>query len=102
MANLIEVAKTNEIKPGEGKLIEVEDHEIALFNCEGSYYAIDNTCTHQGGPLCEGDLEGNKVICPWHGAEFDVKTGNVVAPPAEESVKSYRVDVDGDSIKIEI
>lgn len=102
MANLIEVAKTNEIKPGEGKLIEVEDHEIALFNCEGSYYAIDNTCTHQGGPLCEGDLEGNKVICPWHGAEFDVKTGNVVAPPAEESVKSYRVEVDGDSIKIEI
>ncbi len=102
MANLIEVAKINEIKPGEGKLIEVEDHEIALFNCEGSYYAIDNTCTHQGGPLCEGDLEGNKVICPWHGAEFDVKTGNVVAPPAEESVKSYRVDVDGDSIKIEI
>lgn len=102
MANLIEVAKINEIKPGEGKLIEVEDHEIALFNCEGSYYAIDNTCTHQGGPLCEGDLEGNKVICPWHGAEFDVKTGNVVAPPAEESVKSYRVEVDGDSIKIEI
>jgi nitrite reductase/ring-hydroxylating ferredoxin subunit len=102
MANLIEVAKTNEIKPGEGKLIEVEDHEIALFNCDGSYYAIDNTCTHQGGPLCEGDLEGNKVICPWHGAEFDVKTGNVVAPPAEESVKSYRVEVHGDSIKIEI
>jgi len=102
MANLIEVAKTNEIKPGEGKLIEVEGFEIALFNCDGSYYAIDNTCTHQGGPLCEGDLEGDKVICPWHGAEFDVKTGNVLGPPAEESVKSYRVQVDGDSIKIEI
>lgn len=102
MANLIEVAKKNEIKPGEGKLIEAEGHEIALFNCEGSYYAIDNQCTHVGGPLCEGDLEGDKVICPWHGAEFDVKTGNVLGPPAEESVKSYRVQVDGDSIKIEI
>ncbi len=102
MANLIEVAKTNEIIPGEGKLIEVEGHEIALFNCDGSYYAIDNTCTHQGGPLCEGDLEGDKVICPWHGAEFDVKTGKVVGPPAEESVRSYRVQVDGDSIRIEI
>jgi 3-phenylpropionate/trans-cinnamate dioxygenase ferredoxin component len=102
MANLIEVAKTYEIRPGEGKLIEVEGYEIALFNCDGSYYAIDNTCTHQGGPLCEGDLEGDKVICPWHGAEFDVKSGNVLAPPAEASVKSYRVEVDGDSIKIEI
>jgi nitrite reductase/ring-hydroxylating ferredoxin subunit len=102
MANLIEVAKTDEINPGEGKLIEVEGHEIALFNCEGSYYAIDNQCTHVGGPLCEGDLEGDKVICPWHGAEFDVKTGNVLGPPAEESVKSYRVQVDGDSIKIEM
>jgi nitrite reductase/ring-hydroxylating ferredoxin subunit len=102
MANLIEVAKTNEINPGEGKLIEVEGHEIALFNCDGTYYAIDNTCTHQGGPLCEGDLKGDSVICPWHGAEFDVKTGNVLGPPAEESVKSYRVQVDGDSIKIEI
>ena len=102
MANFVEVAKTNEIKPGEGKLIEIDDNKIALFNCEGSYYAIQNTCTHQGGPLCEGDLEGDKVICPWHGAEFDVKTGNVLGPPAEESVKSYRVQVDGDSIKIEI
>ena len=102
MASLIEVAKTNEIEPGAGKLIEIEGHEIALFNCDGSYYAIDNTCTHQGGPLCEGDLEGDKVICPWHGAEFDVKTGNVLGPPAEESVRSYRVEVDRDSIKIEI
>ena len=102
MANLIEVAKTNEIMSGEGKLIEVEGHEIALFNCDGSYYAIDNTCTHQGGPLCEGDLEGDKVICPWHGAEFDVKTGKVVGPPAEESVRSYRVHVEGDSIRIEV
>jgi nitrite reductase/ring-hydroxylating ferredoxin subunit len=102
MANLVEVAKTNEIKPGEGKLIEVDGNEIALFNCDGSYYGIDNQCTHVGGPLCEGDLDGDSVICPWHGAEFDVKTGKVLGPPAEESVKSYRVQVDGDSIKIEI
>lgn len=102
MGNLIEVAKTNDIKPGEGKLIEVEGLEIALFNCDGSFYAIDNQCTHVGGPLCEGDLEGNKVICPWHGAEFDLKTGNALGPPAEESVRTYTVKLDGDSIKIEI
>ncbi|MFQ5786987.1 MAG: Rieske (2Fe-2S) protein [Thermodesulfobacteriota bacterium] len=102
MANLVEVAKTNELEPGQGKLVEVEGKEIALFNCDGSYYAIDNECTHVGGPLCEGDLEGEKVTCPWHGAEFNIKTGEVLALPAEESVKSYRVKVDGDSIKIEV
>ncbi len=102
MGDLIEVAKTNDIEHGTGKPIEVEGREIALFNCEGIYYAIDNQCTHVGGPLCEGELEGHKIICPWHGAEFDVRTGDVLGPPAEESVKSYRVEVDGDSIKIEI
>jgi len=102
MPRMIEVARIDEIEPGHGKLIEINGTEIALFNCDGSYYAIDNQCTHVGGPLCEGNLEGDKVICPWHGAEFDVKTGNVLGPPAEESVKSYRVQVDGDSIKIEI
>ena len=102
MANFIEVAKTNEIESGTGKLIEVGGNEIALFNCDGSYYAIDNQCTHVGGPLCEGDLEGYKVICPWHGAEFDVKTGSVLGPPAEESVKSYKVRVESDSIKVKV
>ena len=102
MANFIEVAKTNEIESGTGKLIEVGGNEIALFNCDGSYYAIDNQCTHVGGPLCEGDLEGYKVTCPWHGAEFDVKTGNVLGPPAEESVKSYKVRVESDSIKVKV
>ncbi len=53
MPNLVEVAKTNELEPGEGKLVEIEGKEIALFNCEGNYYAIDNECTHAGGPLCE-------------------------------------------------
>lgn len=102
MANFIEVAKTNEIESGTGKLIEVGGNEIALFNCDGSYYAIDNQCTHVGGPLCEGDLEGYKVTCPWHGAEFDVKTGSVLGPPAEESVKSYKVRVESDSIKVKV
>ena len=102
MVNLFEVAKIGDLEPGEGKLIELEDKEIALFNCNGVYYAIDNECTHVGGPLCEGEIEGDKVICPWHGAEYDLKTGEVLSPPAQHSVKSYKVIVQGDSIKIEV
>ena len=86
-----------------GELIEVARiGEIALFNCDGEYYAIDNDCTHVGGPLCEGELDGYTVTCPWHGAEFNVRTGEVLAPPAEENVDSYKVHVESYVIKIEI
>jgi nitrite reductase/ring-hydroxylating ferredoxin subunit len=101
MGNLIEVAKTDDLVPGQGMLVEVEGKEIALFNCDGTYYAIDNECTHVGGPLCEGEMEGDVVICPWHGAEFNIKTGEVLCAPAEKPVKSYKVHVEGNRIKIE-
>jgi len=97
-----EVAKFGEIADGEAKLVEVDDKEIALFNSGGKFFAIDNECTHVGGPLCEGELDGRTVTCPWHGAEFDITTGEVLAPPAEENVGCYKVVVDGDSIKIEV
>ena len=102
MGNLVEVAKKDDIEPGQGILVEVEGKEIALFNCDGNYYAIDNECTHVGGPLYEGELEGDTVICPWHGAEFNVKTGEVLGPPAKKGVKTYRVHVEGNSVKIEV
>ena len=102
MGNLVEVAKTDDLKPGQGMLLEVEGKEIALFNCDGNYYAIENECTHVGGPLCEGVLEGETVTCPWHEARFNVRTGEVLGPPAKESVKSYKVHVEGSRIKIEI
>ncbi len=102
MGNLIQVAKTDDLEPGQAMLVEVEGKEIALFNCDGVFYAIENECTHEGGPLCEGDIDGEVVICPWHGAEFNVKTGEVLCPPADNPVKSYKVHLEGNSIKIEI
>jgi len=102
MGNLVEAARLDELEPGQGKLIEVDDKEIALFNCDGEYYAIDNECTHVGGPLCDGEIDGATVTCPWHGAEFDLKSGEVLAPPAEEGVNTYKVHIDGNLIKIEI
>jgi len=96
------VAKTDEIAPGEAKAAEVEGETIAIFNLDGEYYAIDDTCPHALGPLSEGEIEGGVVICPWHASEFDIKTGEVLCPPAAQWVRSYKIHVEGDTIKIEI
>jgi nitrite reductase/ring-hydroxylating ferredoxin subunit len=102
MAGLVKVAKTDEIVPGQGKMIEVGGKKIALFNVEGSFHAIDDTCTHRGGPLSEGSLEGNQVTCPLHGARFDVTTGEVLGPPAPQGVARYNVRVAGTDIEVEV
>lgn len=102
MGSFVKVAKTDEIPPDRGKIVEVGGKKIALFNVEGSFYAIDDTCTHRGGPLSEGSLDGKEVTCPWHGARFDVTTGAVLGPPAPERVARYPVKIDGRDIEVEI
>jgi nitrite reductase/ring-hydroxylating ferredoxin subunit len=102
MAGFVKVAKTDEIAPGQGKMVEVGGKKIALFNVEGSFYAIDDTCTHRGGPLSEGFLDGREVTCPWHGARFDVTTGEMLGPPAPERVARYPVKVEGRDIEVEV
>jgi nitrite reductase/ring-hydroxylating ferredoxin subunit len=102
MAAFVKVAETSEVAPGQAKCVEAEGRTIALFNVEGFFYAIDNTCTHRGGPLCEGELNGDEVTCPWHGAIFDVKTGNVLGPPAPHGVARYPVRVQGSEVEIEV
>jgi nitrite reductase/ring-hydroxylating ferredoxin subunit len=102
MPEFKKVAKTEDIPPGKASMVEVDGKEIALFNVGGSFHAIDNTCTHVGGPLCEGEIEGNEVTCPWHGAMFDVTTGQVLGPPAAGNVIRYNVRVDGSDIEVEV
>lgn len=102
MSEFKKVAKTEDIPAGQASMVEVDGKEIALFNVAGSFHAIDNTCTHVGGPLCEGEIEGNEVTCPWHGAMFDVTTGQVLGPPAASSVSRYNVRVDGSDIEVEV
>src|SRR5690349_13020773 len=77
MSEFVKVARTGDIAPGEGKTVESGGKRIAIFNVDGTLYAIDDTCTHRGGPLSEGVVEGTKVTCPWHGAVFDVTSGTV-------------------------
>ncbi|MBI3324710.1 MAG: non-heme iron oxygenase ferredoxin subunit [Candidatus Omnitrophica bacterium] len=102
MAELVTVAKTSEIGAGQAKAVDVKGQTVAVFNVGGTFYAIEDTCTHVGGPLSEGEVQGTAVTCPWHGAQFDVTSGKVLGPPAAEGVKSYPVRVEGDEIKVEL
>src|SRR5437870_7572607 len=102
MPEFLKIAKVDEVAPGQAKLIEVKGREIALFNIAGSFHAVDNSCTHVGGPLCEGEIDGAEVTCPWHGATFDVTTGAVLGPPAGAPVSRYNVRIEGPDIAVEI
>ena len=101
MAELTRVATTDAVTPGSGTVAEVNGKSLAVFNVEGSYFVIDNTCVHRGGPLGEGDLEGEVVTCPWHGWEYNVKTGACINNPSS-CVKAYPVVVEGSEIKAEL
>jgi len=102
MAKTVKVAQSSDLAPGSGTVVEADGHTIALFNVAGNFYAIDNTCTHVGGPLGEGMLSGETVECPWHGAQFNVKTGAVTGPPARNNVRSFPVKVEGNDIFVEL
>ena len=102
MAEFIKVAVTGDIPPNQGKQVEVREKKIALFKLEGKYYAIDNTCPHRGGPLSEGELQGDEITCPWHGAKFKVTSGDVLSPPASQGVKCFPVRVTGNDLEVEI
>jgi nitrite reductase/ring-hydroxylating ferredoxin subunit len=102
MSKLIKVAEAKDLPPGKGAAFQVEGQSIALFNVAGTFYAIDDTCPHSGGPLSEGKVEGEKVTCPWHEADFDLRTGKVLCGPAFEDIRSYKVIVEGNEIKVEV
>lgn len=101
MAEFVRVAGTGDVAPGTGMVAEVNGQAIALFNVDGTYYAIGNTCVHRGGPLGEGELEGETVTCPWHGWEYNVKTGACVTNPSA-AVTTYEVKVEGSEIKVRL
>ncbi len=99
---LVKVATKNDIPPGKAKGVDVAGKFIAVFNVNGQFYAIDDACTHAGGSLCEGSLAGEVVTCPWHGATFNITTGEALSAPAFDAVGSYKVQVEGNDIKIEV
>ena len=101
MPNFVKVATTNDLKPGGTKVVNVDGTDVALFNVDGEFFAINNTCLHKGGPLGEGFLEGEVVSCPWHGWRYNVKTGqNVIFPSAK--VATYAVKIEGDNVLVSL
>lgn len=102
VAGFVKVGTTSELAPGQAKKVQVGGKTIALFNIGGSYHAIDDTCTHRGGPLSEGEVEGDEVTCPWHGAKFKVTSGEVLRPPASTGVSSYHVRVNGSDLEVDL
>jgi NAD(P)H-dependent nitrite reductase small subunit len=101
MPEYVKVATRSEIPAGSGKTVEIGDKPIAVFNCEGSFYAIDDTCPHQGGPLGEGEIDGTVVTCPWHEWRYDLRTGVNTDDPGCK-VTSYPVKVEGDDVLVAV
>ena len=96
----VTVARVGEIPEGGVKIVRVDDQSIAIFNVAGAYYAMDDICTHDGGPLAEGPIEDHVIECPRHGARFDIRTGAVLSLPAVVPVPTYAVRLEGDEIKV--
>lgn len=94
-------AKLSEIAPGTTRRVVVDSMEILLCNVEGKIYAIEDVCTHDGGPLDQGELEGQCVVCPRHGATFDVRSGDALTLPAVLPLMTFRVTVEGDDIYVD-
>jgi len=99
---LYRITTITDLPPGNARGFEIAGRRIAVFNLDGSFHAIDDECTHEGGPLSEGVISSGCVTCPWHGAEFDLRTGKVLTPPAVEDVRSYKVIVSGDDVSVEV
>lgn len=94
------VAKASDIPPERVAVFQVGDHEVAVCNVNGQFYAIDDLCTHDGGSLDQGQLEGEEIECPRHGARFNVTNGDATQLPAFEPVETHEVRVDGDTIHV--
>lgn len=91
MSEWVDVAAVGKLPPGERRIVDVDDVQIAVFNLDGEYYAIEDVCTHDYAPLADAKLEGDEIICPRHGARFCIKTGAVTAPPAYEAITTFPV-----------
>jgi 3-phenylpropionate/trans-cinnamate dioxygenase ferredoxin subunit len=100
MSDWADVARTDEIPPGGSKLVYVDGVKVAVFNLGGEYHAIEDICTHDGGELASGTVEGEEIVCPRHGARFNIKTGAVTAPPAYEPVYKFPLRVEDGTIQI--
>ena len=100
MSEWTDVAPSADIAPGTCRVVNVDDVMIAVVNIEGSFYAIEDLCTHDGGDLASGCIEGEEIVCPRHRARFNVKSGAVTAPPAYEDIATFPVRIEDGVVQV--
>ena len=98
----VKIGRVSDVAAGKGRAFAVGDKRVAVFNVDGGFYAIDDTCPHAGASLAEGELEDGKICCPWHYAEFELATGNHTSAPATCGVTAYKVVVEGEDLLVEV
>jgi nitrite reductase/ring-hydroxylating ferredoxin subunit len=101
MADFVEVCSASDVPAGGAKCVTVKGKKIAVFNTPAGFYAIDNSCSHKGSPLCDGFLDGTVVMCAMHGWTFDVRTGESVSNPGAKQA-AYPVKVEGGKVFVEV
>ncbi len=102
MAEFVPVMKTSELPEAGKTVVEVGDRVVALFHVSGTFWALDDLCTHDGGPLAEGQLDGHTIACPRHGAKFDIRDGRALTMPATQPTVAHEVKVEGDQVLIRL
>jgi 3-phenylpropionate/trans-cinnamate dioxygenase ferredoxin subunit len=100
MSDWIDVGAVDELEAGGVMLVDVDGTEVAVFNIDGEFYAIEDVCTHDGGTLAEGEVEGFEIECPRHGARFDLRNGRVTAPPAYEDITTFQVRIHDSRVQV--
>jgi 3-phenylpropionate/trans-cinnamate dioxygenase ferredoxin subunit len=101
-SEFVTVAKIGDIPDPGRQLVEVDERLIVVFHAAGNFYAIDDVCTHDGGPLGEGELEGFSIACPRHGARFDIRDGRALSMPATKATVAHEVQVVGDEVRVKL
>jgi 3-phenylpropionate/trans-cinnamate dioxygenase ferredoxin component len=100
MSDWVTVAKVGELAPGSHRVVDVDGASVAVFNVGGEFFAIEDVCTHDGGQLTGGIVEGDQVVCPRHGARFSIKTGDALTAPAYEPTAKFPVRVENGVIQV--
>ena len=106
MSDWVDVAKIEDLTPGKGRLVDMDDTMVAVFNIDGEYFAIEDVCTHDGSSFLgcglepEDLIEGDEIVCPRHGARFSIRTGEALSAPAYEAVTKFPTRVDGGMVQV--
>jgi 3-phenylpropionate/trans-cinnamate dioxygenase ferredoxin subunit len=100
MSDWITVARAGELSPGEWRVVEADETRIVVFNLDGELYALEDVCTHDGGRLTGGHIEGDRIVCPRHGAEFCIRTGEALTAPAYEPTAKFPVRIEAGNVQV--